>query len=144
MDSSKLNQILHSPRIREIVRFVIVGTIATGIHYGIYLLLVHIYGIEQTDTIRINIAYSVGYAISFICNMLLTASFTFREKLTIKRGSGFVISHIINYLLHLLFLSLFLWMGLSNKWAPIPVYCMVVPINYLLVRTVFKSNFFKK
>jgi hypothetical protein len=44
----------------------------------------------------------------------------------------------VNYLLHMLFLNLFLWIGVAEQWAPIPVYCLVVPINFLLVRTVFK------
>lgn len=144
MTYSDVNDTNSSNKLREFIRFSIVGTVATIIHYGIYLLLVWAFEIKQTDTILTNVAYTVGYGISFICNMWLTARFTFREKLTLKRGGGFALSHIINYLLHLVFLSLFLWVGIPNKWAPIPVYCIVVPINFVLVRTVFKSNLFKK
>ena len=93
---TKIQNIFRSPKLHEFIRFAIVGTIATGIHYGIYLFLLWSYDIEQTETTYADIAYSIGYILSFLCNMWLTAHFTFREKLTVKRGGGFALSHIIN------------------------------------------------
>ena len=115
---------------REFLRFCIVGLLATGIHYGVYLLL-----IQWMNT---NLAYSIAYIISLACNLLLTASFTFKANVTVKRTAGFVASHGVNYLLHIAFLNLFLFLGVAEKWAPIPVFCLVFPINFILVRTVFK------
>lgn len=125
-------EIIKSQKFREFVRFCIVGVIATGIHYGIYLGLIYL------TSINTNVAYTVGYVLSFFCNLYLTSRFTFKEKLTVAKGGGFVLSHGVNYLLHMLFLNLFLWMGIARQWAPIPTYCLVVPINFLLVRFVFK------
>ncbi len=142
--SELIQKIIHSSKLREFIRFAIVGAIATCIHYGIYLLLLWSFNIEQDETAYTDVAYTIGYLLSFLCNMWLTAHFTFREKLTIKRGGGFAISHIINYLLHIAFLTFFLWIGFPNKWAPIPVFCIVIPINFLLVRFVFKSKHFEK
>lgn len=116
---------------REFIRFCIVGVVATGIHYGVYLLL--------NLWLDVNLAYSIGYIISLFCNLLLTARFTFKSSVTAKRTLGFVASHATNYLLHILFLNVFLWIGVSETWAPIPVYCIVFPINFLLVRTVFRK-----
>ena len=120
----------------EFVRFVIVGGIATIIHYGIYLLL--------NQFLNVNIAYSLGYIISWCCNFYLSSKFTFKSRATIKKGIGFAASHLINYLLHIIFLNLFLYIGIAEEYAPIPVYCCVIPINFILVRTVFKSNWFQK
>lgn len=117
---------------QEIIRFCIVGTLATGIHYGIYLLL--------NQFILVWLAYSIGYAVSFVFNFYLTSIFTFKEKATVRKGIGFVISHLVNYCLHILFLSLFIWMGVRENYAPILVYLIVIPINFLLVRFVFKSK----
>ena len=44
----------------ELIRFVIVGTISTALHYGIYWVLQH--------WMNVNIAYTIGYALSFLCN----------------------------------------------------------------------------
>lgn len=121
-----------SCKYQEIMRFCIVGTLATGIHYGIYLLL--------NQFVLFWLAYSIGYAISFVFNFYLTSVFTFREKATVRKGIGFVFSHIVNYLLHILFLYLFIWMGVGENNAPILVYLIVIPTNFLLVRFVFKSK----
>lgn len=128
---SKIKQIIQSTEFKEFVRFCIVGVIATAIHYGIYLLL--------NLWINVNIAYTLGYIISFCCNLYLTAKFTFKKDVTIKRTGGFIVCHGVNYLLHMVFLNLFLYLGVSEQLAPIPVYCIVIPINFILVRTVFKK-----
>lgn len=120
----------------ELFRFVIVGGIATVIHYGIYLLL--------NQFLNANVAYTLGYFISWCCNFYLSSKFTFKSKASVKKGVGFAASHLINYFLHILFLNLFLHIGIDEKYAPILVYCCVIPINFVLVRTVFKSKWFQK
>lgn len=116
----------------EIIRFGIVGIIATIIHYGIYLALNLI--------ITSWIAYSVGYGISFLCNFYLSNKFTFKTKPTIKKGIGFGISHFVNYLLQVILLSIFIKLGIPDNYAPLPVFCIAVPVNFLMVRFVLKSK----
>ena len=118
--------------LREAIRFCIVGVLATIVHYGIYLLL--------KGVINVSVAYTIGYVISFIGNFVLTNVYTFKTQATAKKGIGFVICHVINYLLHIGLLNVFIWMGVPSSLAPIPVYCIVVPINFLLVRKVVKTN----
>ena len=132
-----------SQKLREFIRFAFVGVIATGIHYGIYLLLVWLNDIGEEETLYTNIAYSIGYIIAWFCNFYLSAHFTFKSNTSVKRGIGFALSHGLNYLLHLLFLNFFLWIGISETWAPIPVFCIVIPINFVLVRYVFRSKHFQ-
>lgn len=122
---------------KEFGRFCITGVICTAIHYGIYLLLVGVFNAKTNWWA--NAAYTIGYLVGFLCNLWLSAHFTFRERLTVTRGIGFAVSNGVNYGLHLLFFNLFLWIGLSRQIAPIPTYCLVVPINFLLVRFVFKK-----
>ena len=62
----------HLKRFPEFIRFVMVGVLATALHYGIYFLLQRF--------INVNIAYTLGYALSFIANFYLTAYFTFGKK----------------------------------------------------------------
>lgn len=115
----------------EIVRFGVVGVIATAIHYGVYLLL-NIY-------INANIAYTLGYIVSFFVNFVLSNYFTFHTKPSVKKGFGFAFSHLVNYGLHIVFLNIFLYLGMSETWAPIPVYMLVIPINFILVRFFLKK-----
>lgn len=116
----------------ELVRFGLVGGIATLLHYGIYLFM--------QQYVEVNIAYTVGYVISFLLNFYLTSCFTFRVKPSWMKMLGMGSAHGINYLLHICLLNLFLWAGISKAWAPVPVFCIAIPVNFLLVRFVFKFN----
>lgn len=57
-------------KIKELIRFGMVGCLATFIHYCIYLIL--------NLWINTTIAYSIGYGISFLCNFYLSNKFTFK------------------------------------------------------------------
>ena len=114
----------------EILRFGVVGVIATVIHYVIYWVLQH--------WINVNVAYTIGYFVSFLFNYYLSAHFTFREKTSKKNGAGFIGAHVFNYLLQIGLLNFFLWLGLSRTMAPIGVYAIAVPTNFILVRFAFK------
>ena len=134
----RIKNIFHKEKLFEVLRFCFVGMLATGIHYGIYLLLIKTSSLE--GQFWINAAYLIGFIVSWLCNLWMTARITFKTHLSLKRSVGFAVTHGINYLLHLLFLNIFLALGVTEQIAPIPVYCCVIPINFILVRTVFKSN----
>ncbi|WP_302561195.1 GtrA family protein [Phocaeicola sartorii] len=118
--------------LKEAIRFGIVGVVATATHYGIYYLL--------QPHINVNIAYTTGYALSFIANFYLTSYFTFGTKPSWRKLMGMGGAHLVNYLLHLALLNLFLFMGITKTWAPVPVFAIAIPINFLLVRFVFKHK----
>lgn len=116
----------------ELVRFGIVGLIAMSIHYGIYWLLIKI----TTPTL----AYTAGYGISLVFNFLLSIFFTFKTKPNYKKGIRFVLSHGINYLLHIFLLHIFLHVGVPEVYAPFPVLAIAVPVNFILVRAALTSK----
>lgn len=116
----------------EFVRFGLVGGLSTALHYGIYYLL-QLY-------INVNIAYTTGYVLSFVGNFFLTSYFTFGSAPSWKKLVGMMGAHGVNYLLHIALLNLFLWAGVAQQWAPIPVFAIAIPVNFILVRFVFKHK----
>jgi putative flippase GtrA len=114
----------------EIIRFGIVGVAATGLQYLIYWILIHWIGPSASMTI--------GYAISFVFNFIASTHYTFKVKASPKHGLGFAFSHLINYLLQIVTLNLFLYLGVSKQLAPVPMFCVCVPVNFLLVRFFLK------
>jgi len=116
----------------EFLRFAIVGIVATGITYALYYVL--------QKYINVNIAFTIGYIISFVSNFYLTSYFTFRVKPSFNKLFGLGGAHIVNYLLQMVLLNLFLHIGVSKIFAPIPVFAIAIPINFILVRFVFKSK----
>ena len=133
----KITDILYSQKLREFIRFCIIGVVAPIIHYGVYYAIIK--GAHVEHEVWINVAYTLGFVISWCCNLWLTAHYTFNTTVNVKRGVGFAVSHGINYLLHMLFLNLFIRVGISATIAPLCVFCCVIPINFILVRTVFKK-----
>ena len=115
----------------EIFRFAVVGTISTALNYVIYWILQH--------WINVNVAYTIGYVLSFLVNYWLTAHWTFKEKASAKNGIGFSGAHLFNYCLHIALLNFFLWLGLSKELSPLGVYAIAVPTNFVLVRYVFRK-----
>ncbi len=108
------------------LRFGIVGVVATAIQYGVYLLCLRWMGAGVANTI--------GYAVSFVFNFFATTFFTFRVKANASRGAGFALSHLVNYLLQMGTLTFFIWLGVPKTWAPVPMFAICVPVNFLLVR----------
>lgn len=113
----------------ELFRFGVVGVIAVAINYAIYLIL-----LPFMDK---SIAYAIGYIISFCFNYLLSAHFTFRKETNKKNGIGFAGAHLFNFFLQIGLLNVFIWLEVAKEWAPLPMYCIAVPSNFLIVRYVF-------
>ena len=101
-------------QIGEVLRFVIVGVAATLLQYGIYsalILLIRSDASAAQAQLFSTAAMTVGYAISFVFNFVASTRYT---------------------------LNLFLWLGMSRQLAPVPMFGICVPINFLLVRFFLK------
>ncbi len=116
-------------------RFLLVGTTITALLYIVYFLLY--------PWLNPNLAFTIGFIVSFIANYLLTSLYTFGSKLHWKNALGFATQQGVNYLIQIVCLNLFLWLGVPEKWAPFPVFALLLPINYLLLRFVFKGKLMK-
>ena len=118
-------------KLGEMVRFVVVGVIATAIQYAVYYLLMDVCGIS--------VALTIGYIVSLICNFFLTTYFTFGVKPSGRKAGGFAFAHVVNWGLQMVCLHLFVWLGVPRGLAPIPMYMVCVPVNFLLVRFFVKK-----
>lgn len=110
----------------QVIRFGIVGVAATAIQAVLYQVLV--------GWIRAELANAIAYVVSFIFNYVASTRFTFRVKSSARRGAGFLLSHLINFTLQTLILHLSIRLGLTERWAMVPMFVITVPVNFLLVR----------
>ena len=81
-----------------------------------------------------------AYVVSFLFNYVASTRYTFHVRSTARRGAGFTLAHLVNFLLQTLLLALFLRLGLSKPVAMLPVFAICVPINFLLVRYFLKKG----
>ena len=118
-------------KLGEVVRFGIVGVLATLLQYAIYTVLLL--------WCSPSLSMTVGYILSFIFNFIASTRFTFKVETNARHGAGFALSHVVNYLLQMATLNFFLWIGVSKTLAPIPMFCICVPVNFVLVRFFLKT-----
>lgn len=120
----------YNKQLGEVIRFGIVGVVATLMQYAIYWVLVL--------WLNPTLAMTIGYAISFAFNFIASTRYTFRVEASKKRGAGFALSHAVNYVLQMIMLNAAIWLGVPKQWAPIPMFGVCVPVNYILVRYFLK------
>lgn len=117
----------------SLLRYIFISLFTTAIHYLLYLLFDLI--------LDPRIAYTISYAIELTINYLLSSSFTFSSARTKRNGLGFVLVRIISYLLEIILLSFFLWVGVPEEYAPLPVFVCAGLFNFLsLYNVVFKKR----
>lgn len=120
-----------SKSLREFVRFGITGGISTLVTYVVYYVLL--------NWLNPTISFTIAYIVAMVVNYILTTAFTFKVDANRKNAVGFVISNVINYVLCTALLNAFIWIGVSKQLAPIPMYCISIPVNFLIVRFVMKK-----
>ena len=119
---------------RRFVRFCTVGAVSTALHCGLYCLLLW-------SMVEVNLSYTIAYIASFFANFYLTSIFTFRARPAWSKFAGFAGSHAVNYVLHIVLLNLFLWLGVPPYVAPIPVIVTAMLVQYAILRFVFTHKF---
>lgn len=142
----------------QFLRFVVVGVGATLLHAAVYVALKALCGATQETPFLLSLTYCIGYGVSFLANYLVSLKWTFKTDGNVGKGLGFAFSHAINMGLQVGLLQLFLWSGLgalmsgvANAFLPalvalfpflgeaetlllLPIYAIVVPTNFLMVR----------
>jgi putative flippase GtrA len=111
--------------IKKFLRFILVGSIAVMIQYGMFYLLGN-YFIYRWSFI-------ISYTISFIVNYILTTFYTFQVKRTINTLIKFISGHIINFILQWVFLETFVLI-VNSKVALILSMMLAFPINFMILK----------
>lgn len=129
-------------KLGEVVRFGIVGGLATVLQYVIYLAMMPVLAHfipKMGDHTLATTSNTIAYVVSFIFNFIASTRYTFKVKANAKRGAGFTLSHVVNYSMQTLCLNLIVGLGMLKQWAMIPTLCICIPINFLLVRFFLKK-----
>ena len=123
-------------RMSEIIRFGIVGGFATVLQYGIYVVFVDAVKLPAT------VSTIISYGISFIFNFILSNFFTFHTHPNAMKGLGFLTSHAINMGMQVGLVAVFSPL-VGKTLGLLPAMAICIPVNYMLVRFVLTSRYFK-
>lgn len=123
-------------RLSEIVRFGLVGGLATVLQYGFYVIFVNVVHVKAVPSSMIS------YALSFVVNFFLSSYFTFHTRPNAKKGVGFTLSHLFNMGLQTGMVAIFKGI-VGPTLALLPAMAICIPVNYFLVRFALTSKLFK-
>ena len=126
---------------RSAVRFVFVGTLGTGVQYGIYYLLLDIFQRHWPEVgILTSVAFTAGFIIEMVCNYFLTNFYTFRTRPSWKNAGGFLLGRVLNYVIQLSLLNALVWLHMGEEWAGIVAIMLAGVINYFVLRPFYKDK----
>lgn len=123
-------------RLSEILRFGMVGGLATCVQYGLYVVFVNAVGTTPV------VSTMISYAISFLLNFFLSTYFTFHSQPSALKGVGFAISHLINMGMQVGLVAIFKGL-VGHTLALLPALAICIPVNYFLVRYALTNKRFK-
>ena len=133
----RINELINGKgRLSEIIRFGMVGGLATLIQYGVYVVFVKAVNVPAVPS------QLISYAISFVFNYVLTSRFTFHKKANARNGAAFILSHLINMGLQAGRVAICKRL-VGNPLSLLPALAICIPVNYLLVRFAFTSRWFQ-
>lgn len=121
----------------ELIRFLMTGSVAVIIQYGLYLIFVSFLNIGPI------VSTIFSYGISFIVNFFLSNYFTFHSRPSIKNLLSFAGSHVINMVLQTILVAVFSHY-FNAQIALLPAMIICVPCNFLFVRFALKSKWFQR
>ena len=128
----KIDRLQNDERVRQFVRFGVVGVLSSAVHYAIYILLLFV--------LTASISYIIGYLVSFVGNYFFTNCYTFRTKPSWKHFAGFAGSHAVNFGLHVVLFNIFLWLGMHQLVIPVFVMGICVIVQFTILRWVFTKH----
>ncbi len=117
----------------EVLRYGVVGVVATAIHLGVYYLLLW-------AGVNYNLSYGAGCVVSLAFNFYASNFYTFRTRPTVAGAVKFLGSHGVNFLMHIVLLNIYVAVGISEKLAPVFIYAIAIPLTFLLVRRSLKGK----
>lgn len=119
--------------LRRWVSFLIGGGLNTLLTYGIYLLL-NMYMSYQKS-------YVIAYVSGIIFSYLFNAHVVFNVKKSWKGLMAYPLVYLLQYILGALLLSLMVEkLGIPEELAPLLIIVLLLPVTYLLSKTILKAT----
>ena len=86
------------------------------------------------------LAFFCPFCVSFVCTFLLSSFFPFRVRPSARRAVRFLTAHLINLVNELVLLEIWLWAGVPKLYAPLCVFLVAFPVNFLMVRFALRGR----
>jgi putative flippase GtrA len=117
----------------EVIRFILGGGINTLLSYATYWLLLL--------WLRYPYAYTISYAAAILTGFAINTYFVFCATWSWQKLAAFPLIQLLNYGLGLATVAVCIrYFGVDARLAPIVATFVVLPINFLLTRTLMRQR----
>ena len=117
----------------QFARFIVLGAINTGITYGLYLLLLPLFGYLA--------AYSAAYVAGILLSFWLNSVFVFRQQMSWRGLVRFPLVYVVQYALTAMLLWLLVdTLGISERIALLAAIAVTVPVTFLRPRMAIRPR----
>lgn len=129
-------------RVKNAVRFMIVGTLGSFVQTWFFLLAMRILGEPAKDTTLYYVAFIIGFVLEMIPNYICTNWYTFETRPNIKNAEGFVLARAINLVIQMVLLPLAVrfFTHVDNSILSLVVIFLAGIINFLVQLCFFKKK----
>lgn len=93
-------------KIKNVIRFMIIGGIGSFVQTGFFLLVMIPMGDPEKNTPLYYVAFVLGFVLEMIPNYIMTNWYTFGTRPTLKNAGGFMLARAVNLVLQLVLLPL--------------------------------------
>lgn len=93
-------------KVKNAVRFMIIGGIGSCVQTGFFLLVMMLMNEPEKNTPLYYVAFVLGFVLEMIPNYFMTNWYTFGTRPTIKNAEGFTLARGVNLVLQLVLLPL--------------------------------------
>ena len=119
-------------RLKEVALYIGSSLASTAFDWGIYLLMVNVFGIG------VQISYSTGKILSGVANFLLNNFVVFHSGGglgLLKRGAGYCLTVLLSLAIGNLLVTLLHWTGLGEEVSKLIADAICFFMNYFIQRT---------
>ena len=132
-------------KIKNVVRFMIIGGIGSFVQTGFFLLAMMPLGDPEKNTPLYYVAFVIGFVLEMIPNYVMTNWYTFGTRPTLKNAGGFTLARGVNLVLQLVLLPLAVkWFSSVDDGIISLVVIFVAGIANFLIQLLFFGKKDKK
>lgn len=129
-----MSDLINAEKIKQFIRFCVVGAICTLIDSGIYYI--------SYASIGYRLAMILGFSISLIFNYLLNIYWSFNSSPNAKNIVGILLAHLFNiFIVRMSLMWIFINVThLSESIAFIPTLAISMLTNFIIIRFVINKS----
>ena len=120
-------------KIRNFLIFILGGALNTGVSFAVYWAF--------NELVGYRLAYLISYLTGIIFSYFFNCFFVFKKETSLKSFFAFPLVYLFNYIIGAICMEGVVgWLHVSSKFAPLMVAVLMLPVSFLLSKSVLNKT----